>query len=71
MVKRNGAMDSLQSRFTQEWGTRVIDQCEDIEQLRKLAHDLWASNAMLKAMTGKMLISGISSRSCEGGLRLD
>lgn len=52
-------MDSLSSRFTQIVGAKTIEQCRDIEELRKLTIMLWQSNAALKSMVGMMLIQGI------------
>lgn len=59
MVKRNGVMDSLTSRFTQEWGNRTIQTCDDIEKLRAFTQELWVSNKMLKDMVGMMILQGI------------
>ena len=52
-------MDSLSSQFTQLMCARTIENCRDIEELRKITQLLWKSNAYLKSMAGQLMLQNM------------
>lgn len=51
-------MDELTTAFTKESMRRQVDECQDIEELRRIASLLLSAYFASKQMIGKLLLTG-------------
>jgi hypothetical protein len=56
-------MDSLSLKFAEEAALRQVDECSDVEELRKLSRSLLRGHFSAKALICNLMLQGLEDMS--------